>query len=77
MLEVTDSNLCRADEERAEEALIDWECSLHLPLWVCKTEKTSIEKRRDNFTALLEESDANVVSLAASLRKPLCPLWMS
>ncbi|XP_010688327.2 tRNA A64-2'-O-ribosylphosphate transferase isoform X1 [Beta vulgaris subsp. vulgaris] len=65
------------DDERAKEALNDWDCSLHLPLWVSKTEKASIENRLDEFTALLEESGADIASLAASLRKPLRPLWIS
>ncbi|KNA20902.1 hypothetical protein SOVF_048150 [Spinacia oleracea] len=70
-------NLSHANGKGDEEALIDWDCSLHLPLWVSKTEKASIEKRLDNFTALLEESGADIASLAASLRKPLRPLWIS
>lgn len=70
-------NISHANEEKAKEALHDWDCSLHLPLWVSKTEKASIENRLDDFTALLEESGADIASLAASLRKPLRPLWIS
>lgn len=60
-----------------EEACIDWDCSLHLPLWVSKTEKASIEDRLEEFTARLEDSGADIASLAACLRKPLRPLWIS
>lgn len=60
-----------------EEPFVDWDCSLHLPLWVSKTEKASIEDRLGEFTYRLEESGADIASVAASLRKPLRPLWIS
>ena len=55
----------------------DWDCSLHLPLWVPETEKASIEKRLDEWTERLKASGADIASLAASLKKPLRPLWIS
>ncbi|XP_021723554.1 uncharacterized protein C3F10.06c-like isoform X1 [Chenopodium quinoa] len=70
-------NFSAANEEKPKENSTDWDCHLHLPLWVPKTEKASIENRLDDFTALLEESGADIASLAASLRKPLRPLWIS
>ncbi|KAK7398988.1 hypothetical protein VNO78_10163 [Psophocarpus tetragonolobus] len=65
---------------RAVRDLIDispWDCSLHLPLWVSQTERASIETRLDEWTLLLKQSGADIASLAASLRKPLRPLWIS
>lgn len=56
---------------------VDWDCSLHLPLWVSKTEKAAIERRLDEWTKLLDESGADIASLAECLKKPLRPLWIS
>ncbi|MED6168102.1 hypothetical protein PIB30_009062 [Stylosanthes scabra] len=55
----------------------DWDCSLHLPLWIPETEKASIEKRLDEWTQQLKASGADIASIAAGLRKPLRPLWIS
>ncbi|KAM2193794.1 hypothetical protein ACFX1R_028027 [Malus domestica] len=55
----------------------DWDCSLHLPLWVSETEKASIEDRLDEWTQQLEASGADIASLASLLKKPLRPLWIS
>ncbi|CAN8284769.1 unnamed protein product [Cochlearia groenlandica] len=60
-----------------EQLLDKWDCSLHLPLWVSNTEKASIEARVDKWTQELDESGADIASLASSLRKPLRPLWVS
>lgn len=54
-----------------------WDCSLHLPLWVSETEKALIEEKLDSWVTDLEESGADIASLASSLRKPLQPLWIS
>lgn len=54
-----------------------WDCSLHLPLWVSETEKALIEEKMDSWVTDLEESGADIASLASSLRKPLQPLWIS
>lgn len=54
-----------------------WDCSLHLPLWVSETEKTLIQDRLEGWTMSLEDSGADIASLALSLRKPLRPLWIS
>ncbi|KAF7819763.1 initiator tRNA phosphoribosyl transferase family protein [Senna tora] len=56
---------------------VDWDCSLHLPLWVSKTEKASIEERVEEWTERLEASGADISSLAVCLKKPLRPLWIS
>ncbi|KAH1135832.1 hypothetical protein GLYMA_05G227000v4 [Glycine max] len=56
---------------------LEWDCSLHLPLWVSQTERASIERRLDEWTLLLKASGADIASLAACLRKPLRPLWIS
>ncbi|XP_042488923.1 uncharacterized protein C3F10.06c isoform X2 [Macadamia integrifolia] len=55
----------------------DWDCSLHLPLWVSGTEKAAIEDRLEDWTRQLEASGADIGSLASILRKPLRPLWIS
>lgn len=55
----------------------DWDCSLHLPLWVPLTEKASIEEHLEEWTQQLKASGADIASLSASLKKPLRPLWIS
>lgn len=55
----------------------DWDCSLHLPLWVSETEKASIEGHLEEWTERLKESGADIASLSACLKKPLRPLWIS
>nr|AKM76541.1 initiator tRNA phosphoribosyl transferase family protein [Hypseocharis bilobata] len=55
----------------------EWDSSLHLPLWVPKMEKASIEDRLEEWTKQLEASGADIASLASSLKKPLRPLWIS
>lgn len=63
----------------ASELLVSsgWDCSLHLPLWVSETEKTLIQDRLEGWTMSLEDSGADIASLALLLRKPLRPLWIS
>lgn len=65
------------DGDSIRQLLDKWDCSLHLPLWVSKTERASIEARLDEWTRELEESGADIASLASCLRKPLRPLWVS
>lgn len=65
------------DNENTKGLSSDWDCSLHLPLWVSKTEKASIEKRLQEWTERLETSGADIASLAVCLKKPLRPLWIS
>ncbi|KAK9675856.1 hypothetical protein RND81_11G036300 [Saponaria officinalis] len=72
-----DENPSDANHKTTEDASIEWNCSLHLPLFVSKTEKAAIESRLEEFTLRLEESGADIASLATSLRKPLRPLWIS
>nr|AKM76538.1 initiator tRNA phosphoribosyl transferase family protein [Geranium incanum] len=55
----------------------EWDSSLHMPLWVSKTEKASIEDRLEEWTKELESSGADIASLASCLKKPLRPLWIS
>ncbi|XP_057768428.1 tRNA A64-2'-O-ribosylphosphate transferase isoform X3 [Salvia miltiorrhiza] len=55
----------------------DWDCSLHLPLWVSETEKEMIGKRLEGWNMELEASGADIASIALALRKPLRPLWIS
>ncbi|GAV88888.1 Init_tRNA_PT domain-containing protein [Cephalotus follicularis] len=59
------------------EVFCDWDCSLHLPLWVSQTEKAVIEDRLEEWTKQLDESGADIASLASCMRKPLRPLWIS
>ncbi|KAK7358381.1 hypothetical protein VNO77_00308 [Canavalia gladiata] len=65
------------DSDGCDERDLDWDCSLHLPLWVPQTEKASIEERLEEWTLQLKASGADIASLAALLRKPLRPLWIS
>ena len=72
-----DSNGSDPHSEIKREDSFGWDCSLHLPLWVSKTENASIEKRLEEWTEILNASGADVASLAACLKKPLRPLWIS
>lgn len=63
--------------ENGREPTIDWDCSLHLPLWVSETEKAAIEERLEEWTKQLDDCGADVATLASILRKPLRPLWIS
>ncbi|XP_020215947.1 uncharacterized protein C3F10.06c isoform X1 [Cajanus cajan] len=65
------------DSNGCHESALDWDCSLHLSLWVSQTERASIEERLEEWTLLLKASGADIASLAACLRKPLRPLWIS
>ncbi|KAK0571323.1 hypothetical protein LWI29_014173 [Acer saccharum] len=56
---------------------VDWDCSLHLPLWVSDTEKAAINDHVEEWTKELETSGADIASLASCLKKPLRPLWIS
>ncbi|MQL78816.1 hypothetical protein Taro_011249 [Colocasia esculenta] len=58
-------------------ASIDWDTSLHLPLWVSSTEKAAIENRLEEWTEQFEDCGADIDTLASSLKKPLRPLWIS
>lgn len=69
------SDLPREDD--TTQVSSDWDCSLHLPLWVSETEKLLIEDRLEGWTVELEASGADIASLALSLKKPLRPLWIS
>ena len=60
-----------------DQGISDWDCSLHLPLWVSQTEKEMIEKRLEGWDMELEASGADIASIALALRKPLRPLWIS
>lgn len=55
----------------------DWDCSLHLPVWVPNTEKAAITEHLENWTKLLETCGSDIGVLAINLRKPLRPLWIS
>ncbi|ONH97945.1 hypothetical protein PRUPE_7G220200 [Prunus persica] len=75
-----DGEVSTSDEQHCEDTRqtsVDWDCSLHLPLWVSETEKASIEDRLDEWTRQLEASGADIASLASLLKKPLRPLWIS
>lgn len=70
------NTFCRCTEDTGQ-VLPDWDCSLHLPLWVSETERTSIEDRLEVWTKDLESCGADIPALAMSLKKPLRPLWIS
>ncbi|OMO58290.1 Initiator tRNA phosphoribosyl transferase [Corchorus olitorius] len=65
------------EESDMEQKSVDWDCSLHLPLWVSGTEKAAIEERLEGWTKDLEASGADIAALASCLKKPLRPLWIS
>lgn len=66
-----------AAAENSSDTSLEWDCSLHLPLWISKTEKSSIENRLEEWTRNLESSGADIASLSGTLKKPLRPLWIS
>ncbi|RVW96352.1 Uncharacterized protein C3F10.06c [Vitis vinifera] len=72
-----DSSSYNRNGENTRHISHDWDCSLHLPLWVSKTEKAAIEDCLEEWTKELEASGADIASLALSLKKPLRPLWIS
>ncbi|KAK8970535.1 hypothetical protein KSP40_PGU008089 [Platanthera guangdongensis] len=55
----------------------NWDCTLHLPLWVSNTERASIEHLIEEWTRQLEACGADIDSLASIIVKPLRPLWIS
>ncbi|XP_059634898.1 tRNA A64-2'-O-ribosylphosphate transferase isoform X2 [Cornus florida] len=63
--------------ENTKQVSPEWDCSLHLPLWVPETEKAAIEDHLEGWIMQLEASGADIASLASSLKKPLRPLWIS
>ncbi|CAK8579497.1 unnamed protein product [Lathyrus sativus] len=72
-----DAALPQEDCNGCGEIARDWDCSLHLPLWVPQTEKASIEEHLEEWTKQLKASGADIASLAVSVKKPLRPLWIS
>ncbi|XP_052200053.1 uncharacterized protein C3F10.06c isoform X2 [Diospyros lotus] len=72
-----ESNTFGKKSEDIEQVFTDWDCSLHLPLWVPRTEKAAIEDRIEDWIKQLETSGADISSLASALKKPLRPLWIS
>ncbi|XP_037493183.1 uncharacterized protein C3F10.06c isoform X2 [Jatropha curcas] len=65
------------DAENKRLASQNWDCSLHLPLWVSETEKAAIEDRIEEWTKQMEDSGADIALIASCLKKPLRPLWIS
>ncbi|KAL8137021.1 hypothetical protein V2J09_003022 [Rumex salicifolius] len=65
------------DIDPTDDTSLEWDCSLHLPLWISKTEKSSIEDHLEEWTIKLESSGADISTLSDSLKKPLRPLWIS
>jgi hypothetical protein len=61
----------------AEVAEVAWDTALHLPLWVPAHERQAIEAKLDGWVERLLEVGADVRGLAAQLRKPLRPLWVT
>lgn len=55
----------------------NWDCSLHLPLWISDTERASIEHLVEEWTRQFEVCGADIDSLASKIVKPLRPLWIS
>ncbi|KAK8550278.1 hypothetical protein V6N12_038995 [Hibiscus sabdariffa] len=72
-----ESSLVERQDSGTGHNCVDWDCSLHLPLWVSETEKAAIEDRLEGWTKDLEASGADIATLASCLKKPLRPLWIS
>lgn len=70
-------NSCLRRKVLVDVSTEDWDCSLHLPLWVSESEKANIESRIDGWTKILEDIGTDFAFLARSLQKPLRPLWIS
>lgn len=70
-------NSCLSRKSLVDVSAEDWDCSLHLPLWVSDTEKANIESRIEGWTKILEDTGTDFAFLARSLQKPLRPLWIS
>lgn len=58
-------------------AAAGWDTELHLPLWISASERRQIEARLPGFVQQLLEVGVDIGALAAALRKPLRPLWLS
>ncbi|XP_076944087.1 uncharacterized protein LOC143614573 [Bidens hawaiensis] len=56
---------------------VNWDTSLHLPLWVPDTEKTRIDSNINKWVKVLETSGVDIASISSLLTKPLRPLWIS
>jgi hypothetical protein len=65
------------DADAASAAEVEWDTALHLPLWVPAHERQAIEAKLDGWVERLLEVGADVRGLAAQLRKPLRPLWVT
>ncbi|XP_022158493.1 uncharacterized protein C3F10.06c isoform X2 [Momordica charantia] len=76
-LELGDPSTSDVLAENGRKPAADWDCSLHLPLWVSGTEKAMIEEHLEEWTKQLDDSRADVATLASTLKKPLRPLWIS
>jgi hypothetical protein len=66
-----------SDDAGAAAAEVEWDTALHLPLWVPAHERQAIEAKLDGWVERLLEVGADVRGLAAQLRKPLRPLWVT
>ncbi|KAD6454954.1 hypothetical protein E3N88_09660 [Mikania micrantha] len=56
---------------------LEWDPSLHLPLWVPDTEKIRIDSKLNEWVTVLEKSGVDIASISSLLKKPLRPLWIS
>ncbi|KAD6454806.1 hypothetical protein E3N88_09512 [Mikania micrantha] len=56
---------------------LEWDPSLHLPLWVPDTEKIWIDSKLNEWVKDLETSGVDIASISSLLKKPLRPLWIS
>ncbi|KAD6454833.1 hypothetical protein E3N88_09539 [Mikania micrantha] len=56
---------------------LEWDSSLHLPLWVPDTEKIRIDSKLNEWVKVLETSGVDIASISSLLKKPLRPLWIS
>lgn len=70
-------NSCLCRKALVDISAEDWDCSLHLPLWVSETEKANIESHIEGWIKILKDTGTDFTFLARSLQKPLRPLWIS
>ncbi|BDA46503.1 Uncharacterized protein C3F10.06c at N-terminal half [Coccomyxa sp. Obi] len=54
-----------------------WDTELHVPPWISANEANQISMRLDGWAQQLLQVGADVAGLAAVLKKPLRPLWLS
>eukprot|EP00898_Chlorokybus_atmophyticus_P006029 jgi/Chlat1/6427/Chrsp45S05949 len=58
-------------------SISQWDCELHFPLFVPKSEQAEVAKRIPQWVETLKSVTSEHTELTGVLRKPLRPLWVS